>query len=97
MAGCRQSLHRPESFSLRRFSAARARPRSCRFSGVSRTRFGFLDVFGFAVVVAGFEALRAGVRAAAVLLFFLNQSQGGMCICRKSGTGLGVSQEGFGP
>ena len=27
----------------------------------------------------------------------LNQSQGGMCICRKSGTGLGVSQEGFGP
>ena len=28
---------------------------------------------------------------------FLNQSQGGMCICRKSGTGLGVSQEGFGP
>ena len=36
-----------------------------------RTRFGFLDVFGFAVVVAGFEALRAGVRAAAVLLFFL--------------------------
>ena len=34
-----------------------------------RTRFGFLDVFGFAVVVAGFKALRAGVRAAAVLLF----------------------------
>ena len=33
-----------------------------------RTRFGFLDVFGFAVVVAGFKALRAGVRAAAVLL-----------------------------
>ena len=29
--------------------------------------------------------------------FSLNQSQGGMCICRKSGTGLGVSQEGFGP
>ena len=28
---------------------------------------------------------------------FLNQSQGGMCICRKSGVGLGVSQEGFGP
>ena len=27
----------------------------------------------------------------------LNQSQGWMCICRKSGTGLGVSQEGFGP
>ena len=27
----------------------------------------------------------------------LNQSRGGMCICRKSGTGLGVSQEGFGP
>ena len=36
-----------------------------------RTRFGFLDVFGFAVVVAGFEALRAGVRASAVLLVFL--------------------------
>ena len=28
---------------------------------------------------------------------YLNQSQGGMCICRKSGVGLGVSQEGFGP
>ena len=27
----------------------------------------------------------------------LNQSRGGMCICRKSGVGLGVSQEGFGP
>ena len=27
----------------------------------------------------------------------LNQSQGGMCICRKSGIRLGVSQEGFGP
>ena len=32
-----------------------------------------------------------------VALGALNQSQGGMCICRKSGTGLGVSQEGFGP
>ena len=29
--------------------------------------------------------------------YTLNQSQGGMCICRKSGVGLGVSQEGFGP
>ena len=28
---------------------------------------------------------------------YLNQSRGGMCICRKSGVGLGVSQEGFGP
>ena len=36
-----------------------------------RTRFGFLDVFGFAVVVAGFKALWTGVRAAAVLLVFL--------------------------
>ena len=38
-------------------------------------------------------------RKAQILLIgaILNQSQGGMCICRKSGTGLGVSQEGFGP
>ncbi len=32
-----------------------------------------------------------------LIALVLNQSQGGMCICRKSGTGLGVSQEGFGP
>ena len=37
-------------------------------------------------------ALHMGLAMAA-----LNQSQGGMCICRKSGNGLGVSQEGFGP
>ena len=33
----------------------------------------------------------------AFTMLYLNQSQGGMCICRKSGTGLGISQEGFGP
>ena len=65
MTGCRQSLQRPCSLSLLRFSAARARVRSCRSSGVRRTRFGFSDAFGFAAfTVAGFEALRARAGAA---------------------------------
>ena len=59
MAGCRQSLQKPASFSLLRVSTARALARSCRSSGVRRTRFGFLDVFGSAATAAGFEALRA--------------------------------------
>ena len=37
------------SFSLRRFSTARARALSYRSSGVRRTRFGFSDVFRFMV------------------------------------------------
>ena len=60
------------SFSLLRASAVRARARSCRSLGVRRTRFGFSDAFGFEAVVWGFETLRAGVRAAAVLPDFLN-------------------------
>ena len=40
MAGCRQSLQRPASFSLLRVSTARALVRSCRSSGVRRARFG---------------------------------------------------------
>ena len=31
------------------------------------------------------------------ILAALNQSQGGMCICRTLGIGLGGSQEGLGP
>ena len=56
-----------------RASTARALARSCRSSGVRRTRFGFLDAFGFAAVVTGFETLRARARAAAGLagFFFL--------------------------
>ena len=76
MAGCWQSPHRPCSLSLLRFSTARARPRSCRCSTVRRTRFGFSDTFGFAAVVAGFEALRAGVRAAFGLAGFLASDLG---------------------
>ena len=78
MAGCWQSLHRPCSLSLLRFSTARALPRSCRSSGVRRTRFGFSDAFGFAEVVAGFETFRAGVRAASGLagFFFLRFGSG---------------------
>ena len=73
MAACRQSLQRPDFFILRRCSAARARPRSCRSSGVRRTGFGFWDAFGFEAAAAGFEVLRAGVRAASGLagFFFL--------------------------
>ena len=41
MAGCWPSLQGPCSLSLLRFSVARARARSCRSSGVRRTRFGF--------------------------------------------------------
>ena len=60
MAGCWQSSQRPDSFSLRRFSAARDRARSCRSSGVRRTRFALSDAFGFTGwTVAGFEVLRA--------------------------------------
>ena len=71
-AGCRQSLQRPDFFILRRCSAARARRRSCRSSGVRRTRFGFSEAFGFAVrAVSGFEALRARVCAAFGLAGFL--------------------------
>ena len=29
--------------------------------------------------------------------WLLNQSQGGMCICRTAGIGLGISQERLGP
>ena len=56
---------------LRRSSAARARVRSRRSSGVRGTRFGFLDVFGFAASVSGFGALRAGLRVALALPVFL--------------------------
>ena len=78
MAGCRQSLQSPASFSLLRASTARALARSCRSSGVRRTRFAFSDAFGFAAVVAGFETLRAGVRAASGLagFFFLRFGSG---------------------
>jgi hypothetical protein len=71
MAGCCQSLQRPDFFILRRCSAESARARSCRSSGVRRTRFGFWDAFGFEVVAAGFDSLRAGVRVAFGLAAFL--------------------------
>ena len=32
-----------------------------------------------------------------VAIYLLNQSQGGMCICRTAGIGLGISQERLGP
>ena len=78
MAGCRQSLQRPDFFILRRCSAESARARSCRSSGVRRTRFCFWDAFSFAVAAAGFEVLRAGVRAASGLagFFFLRFGSG---------------------
>ena len=43
-----------------------------------RTRFCFWDAFSFAVAVAGFEVLRAGVRAASGLagFFFLRFGSG---------------------
>ena len=41
------------------------------FVGVRGTRFGFLDVFGLAASVAGFGALRAGLRVALALPVFL--------------------------
>ena len=50
MAAFRQSLQRPDFFILLRCSAARARLRSCRSSGVRRTRFGVRVV---AAVLAG--------------------------------------------
>ena len=72
MAGCWQSLHKPCSLRLLRFSAVRARACSCRSSDVRRTRFGFSDAFGFATrAVAGFEALRARVGAGFGLAGFL--------------------------
>ena len=72
MAGRQQSLQRPCSLSSLRFSAARARARSCRSSGVRSTRFGFSDAFGFAAfTVAGFEALRGRAGAAFGLAGFL--------------------------
>ena len=62
MAVFRQSLQRPDFFILRRYSAARARARSCRSSTERRVRFGFLDAFSFAgLAAAGFEALVARV------------------------------------
>ena len=62
MAGCRQSLQRSASFSLVRFSPARARSRSRFSSTVRRTRFGFLGAFVFASLAgAGFEELGARV------------------------------------
>ena len=65
IAGCWQSLHRPCSLSLLRFSAARFRPLACRSSTARRTRFGFLDVLGFSVLtVVGFEAFRSRAGAA---------------------------------
>ena len=43
------------------------------------------------------EAGQPNIPTTGTTITVLNQSQGGMCICRKSGIGLGVSQEGFGP
>ena len=50
-----------------RASTARALARSCRSSGVRRTRFGVSDTFGFAAVAGDFETFGAGAGAAAGL------------------------------
>ena len=51
MAVFRQSLQRPDFFILLRVSTARALARSCRSSGVRRTRFGVM--FVLVVLAAG--------------------------------------------
>ena len=69
MAGCRQSLQSPESFSLLRASTARALARSCRSSGVRRTRFGVMVVL--AVLAAGLLLATSGRDLGASLVAFL--------------------------